>query len=407
MLTIGKKLNVEQRLQKAVVDIMANKKYIALAGILMIGKRDVTDDPAMPTACTNGKNEVYNREFCEKLNDAELRFLILHENYHKLYRHMITWQHLKKEDQERANKAMDFVINIKLVDDNKDNFATMTGELLVGCFNEKYRSWDTARVYKDLPESDDDGGGGKGDGQGGFDDGQGGFDVHDWDGAEGLTTQEKNELARDIDEAIRQGAMIAGKVGNGADRDLTELLKPQIDWREVLREFVKETCAGKDFSTWKKPNRRFIASDIYMPSGLTERVEGIAVGGDMSGSIGEREQSVILTEVSSMADIVKPSWLRMLYWDTEVVGDEKYEMHELDNFVKSPKPVGGGGTDPSCVPMYLQTNKVTPQCVIMITDGYVGSWGNWHLPVLWVIIDNESAKPPVGKYVHVQSHELC
>ena len=401
MLTIGKTLSVEQRLQKAVVDIMANQKYIALAGILMIGERDITDDPAMPTACTNGKNETYNRGFVEKLNDSELRFLILHENYHKLYRHMITWQHLKKEDQERANKAMDFVINIKLVDDNKDNFATMTGILEKGCLNEKYRSWDTARVYKDLPETPE----GdspvivNGDGEP--------FDVHDWDGAEGLSTEEKNKLSRDIDEAIRQGAMIAGKVGNGADRELTELLKPQIDWRQVLREFVKDTCAGKDFSTWQRPNRRFIGSGIYMPSSFTERVEGIAVGGDMSGSIGEREQSVILTEVSSMADIVKPSWLRMLYWDTEVVGDEKYEMHELDNFVKSTKPVGGGGTDPSCVPLYLQTHKITPQCAIMITDGYVGgNWGKWSCPVLWVIIDNEHAKPSVGKYVHVKSHEL-
>ena len=400
MLSIGRKLNVEQRLQKAVVDIMANQKYIALAGILMLGERAVTATPAMDTACTNGKNETYNRKFVEELNDAELRFLILHENYHKLYRHMITWQHLKKEDQDRANKAMDFVINIKLVDDNKDGFATMTGRLANGCFNEKYRGWDTARVYKDLPESKGRCGGN------GEDDGEP-FDTHDWDGAEGLSTEEKNELARDIDEAIRQGAMIAGKVGNGADRDLTELLKPQIDWRQVLRDFVKDTCAGKDFSTWKKPNRRFIASGIYMPSGLTERVEGIASGGDMSGSIGQHEEAIIKTEIASMAELVKPTWLRMLYWDTEVVGDEKYEMHELDNFVKSTKPVGGGGTDPSCVPMYLQTNKVTPQCVIMITDGYVGgSWGKWNCPVLWVIINNEHARPSVGKYVHVQSHEL-
>ena len=409
MLSIGKKLNDEQRLQKAVVDIMANPKYIALAGILMIGKREVVSmvdvvdgKPQVPTAMTNGKDEWYCREFCEELNDAELRFLVLHENYHKLYRHMITWQHLFKEDGDRANKSADYVINVKLVDDNKDGFATMTGKLANGCFNEKYRGWDTARVYKSLPKSPEGGDGGN-DGVGGGD----GFDVHDWDGAEELSTDEKNKLSRDIDEAIRQGAMIAGKVGNGADRDLTELLKPQIDWRAVLREFVKETCAGKDFSTWKKPNRRFIASDIYMPSGLTERVEGIAVGGDMSGSIGESEQAVILTEVSSMAEIVKPSWLRMLYWDTEVVGDEKYEMHELDNFAKSTKPVGGGGTDPSCVPVYLNTHKITPQCVIMITDGYVGSWGNWSLPVLWVIIDNESAKPDIGKYVHVNSYDLC
>ena len=403
MLTIGKKLNVEQRLQKAVVDIMANPKYIALAGLLMIGKREVVSmvdiidgEPKVPTAMTNGRDEWYCREFCESLNDAELRFLILHENYHKLYKHMITWQHLYKEDGDRANKSADYVINVKLVDDNKDGFATMTGQLTKGCFDEKYRGWDTARVYKSLPSTPEGEGGNGGDG----------FDVHDWDGAKELTTQEKNELARDIDEAIRQGALVAGKVGNGADRELTELLKPQIDWRKVLRDFVTDTCKGNDFSTWQRPNRRFIASDIYMPTGITERVEGIVVGGDMSGSIGQHEQAVILTEVSSITDTVKPSWLRMLYWDTEVVGDEKYEMHELDNFVQSTKPVGGGGTDPSCVPEYLTTHKITPQCVIMITDGYVGSWGKWSHPVLWVIIDNDNAYPPVGKYIHVKSHEL-
>lgn len=404
MLTIGKKLNVEQRLQKAVVDIMANPKYIALAGLLMIGEREVVDmadgEPKVPTAMTNGRDEWYCREFCESLNDAELRFLILHENYHKLYKHMITWQHLYKEDGDRANKACDYVINVKLVDDNKDGFATMTGQLTKGCFDEKYRGWDTARVYKSLPSTPEGGDGQGGDGIGNC------LDVHDWDGAKELTTQEKNELARDIDEAIRQGALVAGKVGNGADRELTELLKPQIDWRKVLRDFVTDTCKGNDFSTWQRPNRRFIASDIYMPTGITERVEGIVVGGDMSGSIGDHEQAVILTEVSSITDTVKPSWLRMLYWDTEVVGDEKYEMHQLDNFVQSTKPVGGGGTDPSCVPEYLTSHKITPQCVIMITDGYVGSWGNWSHPVLWVIIDNDNAHPPVGKYIHVKSHEL-
>jgi hypothetical protein len=32
-------------------------------------------------------------------------------------------------------------------------------------------------------------------------------------GAQELTPDEKRELARDIDEAIRQGALIAGKLG--------------------------------------------------------------------------------------------------------------------------------------------------------------------------------------------------
>ena len=65
---------------------MMNDKYIALAGLLAIGDRSVRDD--IPTACTNGRDESYGRAFCESLNDAELRFLVLHENYHKLARHL-------------------------------------------------------------------------------------------------------------------------------------------------------------------------------------------------------------------------------------------------------------------------------------------------------------------------------
>ena len=78
MLAIGKQLTTEQRLSKAVVDIMANDRYIALAGILMIGDRTIEDD--VPTAMTNGRDERYGREFVDGLSDAELRFLILQES---------------------------------------------------------------------------------------------------------------------------------------------------------------------------------------------------------------------------------------------------------------------------------------------------------------------------------------
>ena len=111
MLSIGKQLTVEQRLSKAVVDIMGNDKYIALAGVLMIGERTVRED--IPTACTNGRDEMYGRKFVESLSDPELRFLILHESYHKLYRHLTTWEHLYREDAQLANISCDYVINIR------------------------------------------------------------------------------------------------------------------------------------------------------------------------------------------------------------------------------------------------------------------------------------------------------
>jgi len=417
MFMTSEQMTAEQRVQKAIVAIMQNQKYVALAGILMIGERVITDDPKIPTACTNGRDEMYNRDFVDKLNDAELRFLILHESYHKLYRHMVTWKWIKDINPEEANICADMVINIKLYDDNQDGFATMTGALVGGCFDEKYRDMDTAQVYharkkngEDQPPQDGNGGQVTGiNGDGTPQDGTSSvpFDSHDWEGAKDMTPQEASDLARDVDEAIRQGALIAGKMGSGGDRDLVELLKPQIDWREVLREFVTTTCTGSDYSTWQRPNRRYVSAGIYMPSGISESIGELVIAIDTSGSIGQPELSRFLTEVKEICDTVHPDKVRLLYWDTQVCGDEKYEMHELDDLVTSTKPKGGGGTMVECVPEYITKEGVKPQACIILTDGYLGgSWGKWSCPVLWCILDNESAVPDVGTHVHVKSREL-
>ena len=393
MLALGNnKLSPQQRLDKAVVAIMGNEKYRALSGILMIGDRSIKGD--VPTACTNGRDEMYGHDFVDTLTDAELRFVVLHESFHKLYRHLTTWEWMWKEDADRANRACDYVINLQIQGENKDGFATMPE---CGLVDEKYRGMNAAQVYKSL--GDEPPGGGSGEG--------GGFDEHDWEGAKELTDAEQRDLERDIDEAIRQGALMAGKLGTGAERDLSDLLKPQVNWREVMREFVTSTCSGSDYSTYRRLNRRYVALDLPMPTGITETVEGIVVAGDTSSSVGQREQSVLTSEAKHCFDAVKPDWVRMLYWDTEIAADEKYANAELDNFVNTTKPRGGGGTDVSCVPPYMQEHGINPQAVIIITDGQLyRGWSQWSHPVLWVIIDNEDAKPDVGTVIHVSSSEL-
>ena len=405
MLAIGKQLTPEQRLSKAVVDIMGNPKYVALAGVLMIGDRTVVDD--IPTACTNGRDEMYGRDFVDSLNDAELRFLVLHEVYHKLYKHLITWRHLHDDDPQLANQACDYVINVKIADDNGDGWATMPQG---GCYSEKYRGWDSAAVFHDIRENgspqDQQQGSGQDSGDGQPQSPQG-FDDHDWDGAAELTPDEKRELARDVDEAIRQGALIAGKVGSGGDRDLDDLLAPQIDWREVLREFINTTCAGNDYSTWQRPNRRYVSSGYYMPSGISEQVGELVIAVDTSGSIGQVELTAFMSEIRSICDTVQPERVRLLYWDTEICQDEKYDMNQLDDLVKTTKPKGGGGTNVECVTEYLTAEGIKPQAAIVLTDGYLGgSWGQWACPVLWCILDNKSAKPDTGKYVNITSREM-
>lgn len=399
MLMIGKQLTAEQRIQKGVVKIM--DKCTALAGVLMVGERTVDDK--VPTAMTDGKNEKYGRGFVDSLKDAELRFLIMHEVYHKLYKHLTTWLHLYKQDGQLANMACDYVINLKIVDefgnvimDDGSPFVTMPKG---GCLDERFRGMNAKQVY-DLLQQDKKGGGGNGKGKAGDDDGAG-LDAHDWEGAQEMSEDEAKALAREIDEAIRQGALVAGKLGSGGLRDINELLRAKVDWKEALRDFITTTCQGSDYSTWRRPNRRFVSVGVYMPSGVSEKVDELVVGIDTSGSIGGPELSQFLGEVAGICEQVKPSRVRLLYWDTKVCRDEKYEDGETGNIVKSTKPAGGGGTDASCVPAYMSEHGIKPQAVVMLTDGYVGRWGEWSCPVLWCIANNRTAVPPCGACVHI------
>ena len=121
------------------MDIISKDEFVALAGVLMIGKKTVVD--GLPTARTNGRDEEYGREFVDKLTDPELRFLVLHENYHKMYRHLTTWKHLHDKNHRKANVACDYVINIKLTDTNagKAKWISMPEG---GLLDEQYRGMD-------------------------------------------------------------------------------------------------------------------------------------------------------------------------------------------------------------------------------------------------------------------------
>ena len=400
MLAINTQLSAEQRLSKNITQIMGNPKYVALAGVLMIGEKGIKDD--CPTAYTNGRDDYYGRAFIDGLADSEFRFLILHETYHKLFKHLTTWGHLYKDDAKLANMACDYVINLMIADENRDMFAVMPKDAegnAIGLLDEKFRNMDTAQVYKILKqEQEENGGGGEGEGEGG------GLDEHDWEGAQEMDADEQRELAQDIDQAVRQGALTAGKVGSGGNRAIDQLLQPEVNWREVLREFITETCRGNDDSTWRQPSRRHMAMGILRPSGITERVGELVIAIDTSGSIGQQELTKCLSEIKGVCDMVKPESVRILYWDTKVCAEEVYGATgtPLEQLTQTTKPAGGGGTMVQCVPDYIQEKNINAQAVIVLTDGYLGGdWGAWTMPLLWGILDNKSARPTIGKTLHI------
>ena len=181
-------------------------------------------------------------------------------------------------------------------------------------------------------------------------------------------------------------------------------MEPKVNWREVLRDFVKATCNAKDKSSWRKVNRRFLSSDVYMPSLVGEKIGSITIAIDTSGSIGSDEMSEFLSEVKAIAEEVNPSQVDLLYWDCDVAGHEVYEGSAVSDIINATKPRGGGGTSPSCVSEYMKEKNMKPECIVVLTDGYVGDdWGTeWNAPVLWCIVGGNDVVAPNGKTVHIK-----
>ena len=404
------KLTAEQRIEKVHVDLMRHKKFCLFSGLFMVGK--VTVDDAMPTAATDGINVIYGRAFVDRLDDKQLGFLILHEAMHKAYRHLTTWEKLYKKDKALANAACDYVINLQIQDhDPNQEVVTMPTDeegKIMGLIDEKYRGMDAHQVFL-LLEKEKERRGGSG---GSYDPDKSaehgivqGFDEHLWEEAGQMDAKEAEGIAKEIDNALRQGALLAGKMNGKVSRDIQELLNPKIDWREVLRDFVKQIAKGHDDSSWRRFNKRLLGSDIYMPTAISQRLQCIAVAVDTSGSIDGEALTEFLSEIKSICEEVTPQKVELMYWDSYVAGHETYEDGAVQTLTDSTKPRGGGGTDPSCVVKFMGDKQINPDCVVVITDGCFydgeGDWSTVNAPLLWCIKDNKQFTHKYGKAVHL------
>jgi predicted metal-dependent peptidase len=223
-------------------------------------------------------------------------------------------------------------------------------------------------------------------------------DEHDFKDVDG---DEAKEISENIDKALREGGILAGRMGGNIPRHINELLKPIVDWREELREFVTSSMSGKDEFTWRKMNKRHLANDIYLPSVEAEAIGEIVVGIDTSGSIGSEELTEFATELASICGLVQPESVRILWWDTMVHGEQIFKPDEYNNLASLLKPLGGGGTHVSCVSNYIKKKDIKAECVLIFTDGYVEHDITWDItiPTLWMVTMNESFVPPCGRKV--------
>jgi predicted metal-dependent peptidase len=380
----------ERKLKRVKINLLRDDRFAYWRGIMMIGETRLDDN--MPTAATDGCNEIYGRAFVESQNDKQLAFGVLHENLHKIGRDLGVWRKLFEDDHMLANMACDYHHNLLLVDMDPMcqtiEFPTNPDGSRMGLLDERFRGMDVPAIFRLLKQEKKDGTGAFSQGGDGSS-GKGNFDEHQWGEAQDRTPEQQDALAKEIDQALRQGEMEHRKVnGNKAgdmERHFGELTKPKIDWKRELADFWRSNCAGRDDNTWRMPNRRFVGMDILLPSTFSQRVGRGVIGVDTSGSITGHQINKMLSEVVYVATQVHPEQIDLLYWDSAVARHETYDETNLDTLATSTKPAGGGGTSPACVKRYMTDKGLEPEFIIMLTDGYVDSWPDFDCPVLWVI----------------------
>jgi predicted metal-dependent peptidase len=342
---------------------------------------------------------VFHPTFVTSLTDQELRFLILHEAVHAAAKHLTMWRRLWERDRRLTNIAADYFVNGALVDmDKGEGFIKMPS---VGIQPDpKYRGWNVEQIFNDLlnnPSKAKGKGQGSGDGAG---DGET-MDSHDWEAAQEVPKEVQEARAQEIDRALRQGEMLAKKMGKGAgnsDGVIGELLKPKVDWREQLREFVQQQCAGRDESTWRRPNRRYLGDNVYMPSSISESVGPLVIGFDTSGSCFDSGTVTrFVSELQAIVDTVSPEGVWVLYCDATVQGATHFPDGVIS--IANITPKGGGGTDLTRMFDWVHSNHVPVQAMIIFTDGETPYGPPPPYPVLWAMTGRTQA--PFGTNIFI------
>ena len=396
----------EQRIKKGHIALMKHPETALWGGVMMMGSTEVVDEAI--TAYTDGINKKYGRTFLQTIcpTQAEVNGLILHENLHIGLRHHLHGADMFKEDGDKANKAADYVVNDMIMEISK-KYPELVQLPRGGLYDPQYHNMSMREIYKLLKSKKGGGGGGgkpdkegeKGSGSGG---GEYEFDKHDF--GKPMTQEEAKEMDGKIDRAIREGALLAGRLGIDLPRSISDMLNPVIDWKKELAEFVTSSCKGKDEYTWRKFNRRLISNDIYLPTVENETIGEVVVAIDTSGSIGQEQLNAFASELVSICEAVSPDAVRVLWWDTKVHGEQLFT-DNYDQIGSMLKPLGGGGTRVSSVAEYINKKKINAECVLVFTDGYLESDVVWNIsaPTLWMVTENRNWTPPTGKKVFMEN----
>lgn len=365
---------------KAVASIVLDDPFY---GYLLL-RMEMIQDPAIDTAMTNGSYIKYSPKFVRELSLPQVKGLFKHEVMHVAHMH-----HLRRgaRDPNKWNHAADYVINAHLVD---AGVSLPPG----GLVDKQYVDYSTEHVYNLIPDPPEQPGGG-----GGNQPNPNWGQVEDAPGSQNETT--RNQMEDDLKVELVQAANAAkmmGKLPAHIERLVGKVVESKMPWRSILARFFK-AIAKNDYS-WMKPNRRFLASGVYLPSLHSEGLGPLVIGVDTSGSIGE-ELNEFFGCINGILKQTRPEAVHVVYCDAEVQSVQVFKPEQYPLKADAFKPQGGGGTDFRPVFDYVAEKKLNPVAILYLTDMY-GSFPDKapSYPTIWCATTD--VKAPFGKTLEIR-----
>lgn len=335
-------------------------------GLLAMRLRLIEDD-LIPTMGTDGTRLAYNPKFVETLNDAELKGVLCHEVLHCSNGH--PW---RKEWREhvRWNHAADYAINPIVLDCGMKLPAN-------GLFKKEWAGQSAEEIYpkiKTLKIS--------GCGFGEI------LDPLSGAAAEADNAATEQDWKISTMQAAR-AAQMAGKFPAALEKLIDEIANPKVDWKAALQSILQQALTRDDY-TWTRPNARYFASSLFLPSLYSETRPPISMYVDASYSCWSKEiLEAFLAEMNGIKDQCKPEMVYVDYFDTQVNEGTEFGPDETITL----KATGGGGTDFRPIFDHLRDSRREPATVVILTDGY-GPFPDENplsIPVVWAMNTAEVA----------------
>ena len=269
---------------------------------------------------------IYNPDFFASLPEEHVRGVLKHEFYHLIFEH-VTSRKPEGVNHKVWNICADLAINSHLQGELPE-MACMPG---VGPF-EDLPLHQTAEWYlANLPQKDEGDEGGAGSGEGGEGDGEGepgSFDDHSgWDdNADSPQQQAANQMAKErlknaMKEAAKEASQSAkgwGSMSGEVKESILKRLESKVDWRKVLRYFIKTSQRASRRSSVKRINKRYA---YIHPGKKVLRQAKIAIAIDQSGSVSDDMLQAFFGELNGLAKLAE---FTVIPFDTEVPEDKVY-----------------------------------------------------------------------------------